>query len=390
MPDTGQSTKARCSDAINNVHTIICQQAHTGSPILNSLVALSSSSSSRTTSLQDVHFQSNLGDILAVALYALGLDWSANGKELYRRAEPKDRLKWREPKASNTRAPKEERNTVLGRLEHLNLAHDADEAAATGGGRAAQRAAERARPEVPRVLELCRPDPYDRLQRGTGYGNVPRPLGKLFVSELICVDSLITWVHDHARACGSQLSRVDGGDLAYVSCHAMGITGVLRLQCRCGCAFTWSSAAPLPGPPKRPLREEAGGFGERAGGEGTSGTRDEAGGTQEGEGQMGDAQVSGNEQGGDTASADGQSPSPLTPVPSPLANSPLTPTTLPSPTRPVPAGHLTQALYRYPHPILSRPIPSPHPMLPSAGCPAPVRPVPPLPTHIHPIPGARV
>ena len=147
---------------------------------------------------------------------------------LWRKAEPAKPLNILETIAPNTRKPKPLRDTVIGQLANLNHVHDA-EPSATGGSRAAQTTRD-ARPAAPRALELARPDAIDRVQRGTGYGNVPRPLGLFFTTELVCVDGLVTWVHDHARSCGKELQRVYSKEQAYWSATRIAVWPATRID----------------------------------------------------------------------------------------------------------------------------------------------------------------
>ena len=87
-----------------------------------------------------------------------------------------EKLSYRETKASNSRQPKEQRQTVAGQLGDIDLSHDASAPAA--GSRAAQAAAEAARPPAaPQPLELIRADAGELIGSvGSGWGNTPRPL----------------------------------------------------------------------------------------------------------------------------------------------------------------------------------------------------------------------
>ena len=105
--EEGQAPSMSLSDrappVINNVMTIMLQnQKH---PNFRGILDMSS-----------LHYQSNLGQITEALLQGAGFDWSATGKSMWRKADPSAKLAWREPKASNTRAPKEARQTTLGGL----------------------------------------------------------------------------------------------------------------------------------------------------------------------------------------------------------------------------------------------------------------------------------
>ena len=191
--------------------------------------------------VKQINWNSNPGNVIELLASSLGLAFSKDGKKLWRAAEPSAKLKFVDPKAANTRAPKLERDTILGRLASLDLVHDSDPAA-MGRSRAAQAAAREARPAAPRTLPIARPDAIDRISRGTGYGSVPRALSESFVTELTCVDALAVWIHDHARSCGKELQRVHA-EQPHWSCHSVGLVGIIRLQCADGCCLTWSSAS---------------------------------------------------------------------------------------------------------------------------------------------------
>jgi len=142
-----------------------------------------------------INWNSNPGNVIELLVTSLGLDFSPDGTMLWRKAEPAKPLNMLETIAPNTRKPKPPRDTVIGQLANLNLVHDA-EPSATGGSRAAQTTRD-ARPATPRALELARPDAIDRVQRGTGYGNVPRPLGLFFTTEhrRLCAQTTVNLMH---------------------------------------------------------------------------------------------------------------------------------------------------------------------------------------------------
>ena len=176
------STQVRASHAINNVVTIFFQ--NTKDALFRGVLDLSS-----------VNYHSNFGAITEAALKAAGFAWSSSGKELWRRAEPERKLSWRVPKNSKFRSAGAPRATTLGGIAD-DLEHDGEAHAA--GTRAEQRAAAAARPPPPSALELVEPDPLDRFGRvGSGWGNVPRPLGDACLAEQCALDGL---VHRRARA----------------------------------------------------------------------------------------------------------------------------------------------------------------------------------------------
>ena len=119
--------------------------------------------------LPKLNWQSNVGHVLDVALQALGLKRSKAGKELWTETAP-EKLSYQETKATNSRQPKEQRQTVAGQLGDIDLSHDASAPAA--GSRAAQAAAEAARPPAaphppPRQPHPppCQPRPPPRQPR---------------------------------------------------------------------------------------------------------------------------------------------------------------------------------------------------------------------------------
>ena len=100
------------------------------------------------------------------------------------------------------------------------------------GSTAARRAAEAARPEPPRPMALVTPTSTDRMkQRGSGWGNMPRPLTRCCMAEQVQLDTLVLIAQEHALTCGAPLQRVACDDAAFWSCHSMGVVNVYRLCC---------------------------------------------------------------------------------------------------------------------------------------------------------------
>ena len=81
-----------------------------------------------------------------------------------------------------------------GSLEH-------DDAPPPQGSRAARRDAAAARPSAAHALTLVQAEPRDRVRRGSGWDNVPRPITRCCVAEQRCLDSMVVRVEDHALAC---------------------------------------------------------------------------------------------------------------------------------------------------------------------------------------------
>ena len=174
--------------------------------------------------------QWNAGDVIAALAWKAGFDWSKDGKRVWRRSEPEAAAMLEPTAARNTLRPAEQRTTALGGLDEVNLQHDAE--AEGVGAPAAQRAAEAAQPEPPRALGLVKAATADKLKRGSGWGNVPRPLTHCCVAEQSQLDSLIVIVQEHALQFPEHgpLQRVDGGDGVYWSSHSMGVVNAIRLQ----------------------------------------------------------------------------------------------------------------------------------------------------------------
>ena len=124
---------------MDNVVTTLLQ--HRGHSTLMSLIP----------GLNKMNWHSNVGHVLDAVLQALGLRRSKDGKEIWTDAAPA-KLTYQETKSVNSRQPKQQRHTVAGQLDEIDLAHDARAPAA--GSSAAQAAAEAARPPAaPQPLE---------------------------------------------------------------------------------------------------------------------------------------------------------------------------------------------------------------------------------------------
>ena len=132
--------------------------------------------------LSQVNYNSNPGVIVAALARAAGLAWNSTGKKLWRRADPAETIEWRQPAASHggSLRPAAPRATTLGGIGAAGLQHDPESGSAASAR--AQRAAEAARPSAPHALELVAPAAVDRLARGSGWGNVPRPLARCCVA----------------------------------------------------------------------------------------------------------------------------------------------------------------------------------------------------------------
>eukprot|EP00966_Prymnesium_polylepis_P220015 5089613-Prymnesium_polylepis.2 len=194
-----ESPKRAVSECGHNLATVITQTAMCATAAADSVLRPLMHKSA--TSLG---WNANAGHVIEVLCRSMGLDFSKDGKRLWRRAEPDASvLHWREPKSANSRQPKEQRGSALGGLDAAELQHDAG--AAGTGSAAAQRAAEAAQLEPPRVLELVKPDAGDKLKRGTGWGNVPRALTRRCIAEQECLDSLVLIAQEHALSCGAPL-----------------------------------------------------------------------------------------------------------------------------------------------------------------------------------------
>ena len=115
--------------------------------------------------------------------------WNSTGKKLWRRADPAETIEWRQPAAARgSLRPAAPRATTLGGIGGAGLQHDPESGSAASAR--AQRAAEAARPSAPRALELVAPAAVDRLARGSGWGNVPRPLARCCMAEQSSLDGL--------------------------------------------------------------------------------------------------------------------------------------------------------------------------------------------------------
>ena len=217
--------------------------------------------------LSGINYKKNVGHVIEMLLRKVGLDWSSSGRLLWwtSRGREAGSLAWKQPARAGSRKPADARPSTIGDLDDAELEHDAT--AAGAGSRAAQRAAEAARPEPPRVLERVRPERADRLKRGTGWGNVPRTLKECCVCEQEQLDALVLIGQEHAMMCGAALRRVHCDDAPHWSSHSIGVVNVFRLTCENGCSYNWSSARPLPGPPAKPEGAAEEGEDEQAEGE---------------------------------------------------------------------------------------------------------------------------
>lgn len=223
---------------MDNVVTTLLQ--HRGHSTLMSLIP----------GLNKMNWHSNVGHVLDAVLQALGLRRSKDGKEIWTDAAPA-KLTYQETKSVNSRQPKQQRHTVAGQLDEIDLAHDARAPAA--GSSAAQAAAEAARPPAaPQPLELVDADAGERIGRvGSGWGNTPRSLSACCVCEQQCIDDLAARVQYHARTCSAPLRRVRSEEAQWSS-HSMGVVNVCRFTCTNGCVLNWASSVRLPGPPAKP------------------------------------------------------------------------------------------------------------------------------------------
>ena len=180
-------SRPRVSTAIHHVLQTIVQ--HAAEAFHDKLKPLSSVLC--TLELSGVNWNSNPGVIVAALLRAAGLAWNSTGKKLWRRADPAETIEWRQPAASHggSLRPAAPRATTLGGIgAAAGLQHDPESGSAASAR--AQRAAEAARPSAPRALELVAPAAVDRLARGSGWGNVPRPLARCCMAEQSSLDGL--------------------------------------------------------------------------------------------------------------------------------------------------------------------------------------------------------
>ena len=198
-------TKVRCSEAVKYVLQTVIQTAvavvKEKNPWPSALRAMET-----RLAAQNLDWRSSPGSIIEVLLRCVGLDWSRSGQTVWRVADPTSKLFFRAPEKSGSLRPAAARPTTIGSLDTAELEHDA--VAGGAGSEASQRAAARARPEPPRVLECVAPDNADRLKRGTGWGNVPRSLAECCVCEQGQLDALVLIGQEHAMTCGAPLQRV--------------------------------------------------------------------------------------------------------------------------------------------------------------------------------------
>ena len=131
--------------------------------------------------------------------------WAAGGKRAWLKALPDEVMVWETPKEGSdgrrrSSNPAPQRATALGDLDDAELQHDGT-AEPTAGSAAAQRAVATAQPTPTRVLERVKPDAADRLKRGSGCGNTPRPLARRCLAEQERLDTLVEMVQAHAPRC---------------------------------------------------------------------------------------------------------------------------------------------------------------------------------------------
>ena len=168
--------KIRCNPPIIKVLTTIFQDAP------NNRKGLPSGVLSRFD-LGSIDWNGNRGEVVAALLSYAGLQWSASGDELWDSADsdPAHRLRWQPPVKPTSLQPAAERETTRGRLGAETAEHDS-----AGGNTtnfAARRAAEDAACFGLQPLKLVAPNAIDRLRRGTGWNNVPRPLTPCCVAD---------------------------------------------------------------------------------------------------------------------------------------------------------------------------------------------------------------
>ena len=144
------------------------------------------------------NWNSTPGHVVTALLSFAGLDWSHNGHRVFKRGQPSDYIVWQQPLGKGTLQPAAARANAVGDLQHMDLQHDAE--ADVAGTARARAAAEAARPEAPRTLELVKAAAVDRLGRGSGWGNTPRPLAERCLAEQPCLDALVAIGEAHARA----------------------------------------------------------------------------------------------------------------------------------------------------------------------------------------------
>ena len=158
-------TKVRCSEAVKYVLQTVIQTAVAVVKEKNPWPSALRPMETRLAA-QNLDWRSSPGSIIEVLLRCVGLDWSRSGQTVWRVADPTSKLLFRAPEKSGSLRPAAARPTTIGSLDTAELEHDA--VAGGAGSEASQRAAARARPEPPRVLECVAPDAADRLKRGTG------------------------------------------------------------------------------------------------------------------------------------------------------------------------------------------------------------------------------
>ena len=161
----------KCSEQVNNLITILYQNT-TDDKVLGGL------------DLSKVSYHKNAAPVILALLTAAGLACDANGKELWRLADPATKLYWQQPKAANTRQPAERAAAALHGLGDAPLEHD--EEAAVKGPAARLRAAEKTRPSALRVLASAPPPAKSAIiKQGTGWGSMPRPITSRCVADQV-------------------------------------------------------------------------------------------------------------------------------------------------------------------------------------------------------------
>jgi len=201
-----------------------------------------------------LRWNSNPGDVIELLVASLGLDFSPDGTKIMKRGHQQDIALHAQPLACATsRKPAlQGRATTISMLASLSLEHEAD-TCASGGSRAAQAAAEAARPPPLRSLTRVAPGASDKFttRLGTGWGHHPRQRAPRCIAEVSCIEMLVLEVQEHHARCGPVTGVVESTDGAYWSCHQVGAVGAFRFVCAQGCCINWSSAERLPGAPAK-------------------------------------------------------------------------------------------------------------------------------------------
>ena len=133
------SDKVRVPTAIKFVLQLMIQHAHSHTSVLDML------------DLSGVSWKSNPGSAVEALLRRAGLDWSADGKRLWRVSDYTVVIEWSPSAAPKTLRPASRASTAREAVQAAGLEHDAS-AAKVVGSKAQQRAAKAAELVPPRAL----------------------------------------------------------------------------------------------------------------------------------------------------------------------------------------------------------------------------------------------